>query len=149
CLNNGYICQSQYYSGSSSTGTLLKTTATQFHNDYNPYDQYTGQSTFINVFPTSETVTWPGGKTSQSTTSYDSGFTYYIYNPINDSGDPHTAFYAAPLLQKFYDYGQGSPGPLLKQVSTNYVWQTDSNYVTANMFNLPATSKILDGSGNV
>src|SRR5262249_50898641 len=37
CLNNGYICQSQYYSGSSSTGTLLKTTATQFHNDYNPY----------------------------------------------------------------------------------------------------------------
>jgi len=145
---SGYVCKAQYYTGPYNTGTLLKTVTTQYSLAYeNPYDTYTNQQTYLNVLPTSETITWPNGKTMQTTTTYDPGFTYYIYDPNLDQADTYTAYYGVPTLKTFSDYGQGAPGTIIKQVSTSYKWQSDSNYLNANLLNLVSSTKTLNGSG--
>ena len=146
CL--GYICQSKYYSGSATSGTLLKTVSTTYHSDYDPYNDFTGGSLNVNVFPTSQTVAWPGGKTSTTTTALDSGFTYYVFDPSTDGSNFYTGYYGVPVLQTASDYGQGAAGSLLKQSATSYKWQSNSNYLTGNFLSLPSSQKILNGSGN-
>jgi YD repeat-containing protein len=48
---------------------------------------------------------------------------------------------------KQYDWGSGSPGALLRETQTTYLWSTSSGYET-NLGILPASQTILDGSGN-
>ncbi|HEV3315945.1 MAG TPA: RHS repeat-associated core domain-containing protein, partial [Candidatus Angelobacter sp.] len=52
------------------------------------------------------------------------------------------------LSEKVYDWGQGSPGPLLHQADKTYVWQSDARYLAAHLLDLPASVVIKDGSGN-
>src|SRR5207244_2303742 len=40
-------------------------------------------------------------------------------------------------------------GPLLRQTLTTYQWQVSNAYLTANLLDLPATVKVLDGAGNL
>jgi len=47
-----------------------------------------------------------------------------------------------------YDYGSGSPGSLLRQTLTQYQWQADSNYLSANLLGQVASVTVKDGSGN-
>ncbi len=75
-----YETQKQYYQVG---GTLLKTVSTTYNsvasrNSNGP----------VNVVPTQIETTWPNGKTSQVTKSYDSGFSYLDFagNSTNLSG---------------------------------------------------------------
>jgi RHS repeat-associated protein len=45
-----------------------------------------------------------------------------------------------------YDWGQGSPGPLLRETDTTYQWETNSAYLTAHMLDLPASVIVYDGA---
>jgi RHS repeat-associated protein len=146
--SGGYISETEAYSGSHNSGTLLKTVTTQFTSSQGDGLCEYGTSHCggaINVLPVSTTISWPNGKTSQTTTTYDSGFQYQIYN-WDGTESYYTALYGLPTLQTYSDYGQGSPGSLLKQASTTYEWQNNSNY--GGLLDLVATSKILDASGN-
>lgn len=146
----GYICTSKVYSGSYSTGTLLKTVTSQYHWETDPYEQYTGSTAITNVVLNSVTTTWPGGKTGQITYTYDPGFTYYMFQTSDDSTTSANGFYGKQTLQTFSDYGSGgTPGPVLRQNSTTYQWQSDSTYATQNLLDLVATSKVLDGSSHL
>jgi hypothetical protein len=60
-----------------------------------------------------------------------------------------TGSYGKPVATREYDWGQGASGPLLRQAQTTYQWQVSSAYLTANMLNLPATVKELDGAGHL
>ncbi|HZR27779.1 MAG TPA: RHS repeat-associated core domain-containing protein, partial [Terriglobales bacterium] len=145
----GYITETKSYSGSYNSGTLLKTVDTQYRMDSNPIGDYLQISAPTNVVPQSVTTTWAtSGKVSQTATpQYDPGFTYYVYN-LDGSVSAYPALYGVPILQTASDYGQGSPGAVLKQTSTAYQWQNNSNYLTANLLNLPASVVEEDGSSN-
>jgi len=52
------------------------------------------------------------------------------------------------VQEKVYDWGQGAPGPLLKEIDTSYLWQSDARYLTAGMVDLPASITMKDGNGN-
>jgi RHS repeat-associated protein len=47
-----------------------------------------------------------------------------------------------------YDWGQGAPGPLLRETDTTYQWEINSDYLTAHLLDLPASVIVKDGSGN-
>jgi RHS repeat-associated protein len=143
----GYVTQTQSYSGSHSSGTLLKTVSTQYHMETDPMSNYTTANAAVNVVPLSQTVTWANGQTMQTTTTFDSGFQYGIYN-FDGTMSYYNAYYGLPVNQTASDYGQGAAGSTLKQTNTVYYWQNNSTYVTADLLNLPQTVKVLDGSGN-
>jgi RHS repeat-associated protein len=142
------ICQTDTYGGSRTSGTLLKTVSNQYHREDDPFVEYTQVDTDANVVLLSHTETWPGGKTSQTNTAYDSGFTYSIYHTVDGSTTYANGYYGLPVQQTFSDYGTNAPGPLLRQVATTYQWQGDSNFLGENLLNPPAISITSDGSGN-
>ena len=138
----------QTYSGSYSSGTLLKTVTTTYTPyQSNPLGIYGVPGGGINHLPISELVAWPNGKQSQTTTSYDTGFQYGYYNYDGSEGYGY-ASYGLPVLKAYSDYGSGAPGGILKQISNIYQWQGSSNYLSANLLALVQSSKVQDGSGN-
>src|SRR5262249_27232343 len=66
-----------------------------------------------------------------------------------DNGSaPGRPVFGNVVVEKEYDWGQGAPGPLLKETDTTYQWQVNSNYLTSRLVDLPALVIIKDGSGN-
>jgi RHS repeat-associated protein len=144
--------KTEFYDGSYSTGTPLKTVDTQYSGSSNPFDIYTfpvrisDTMTSTNVVPTSVTTTWSNGKKSQVSYQYDTGTTYYAFD--NRQGtygtwSTHTAIYGLPVRQDDYDFGSGNVGPLLRSTRTNYQWQTNSAFLNANLLSLPASVVIV------
>src|SRR5262249_45174071 len=46
------------------------------------------------------------------------------------------------------DYGQTSPGSLLRRSHTDFLFQSNSSYLSANLLNLPSAQITYDGGGN-
>ncbi len=167
-----YELKTRSYSGPQANNNLIKTIDTQYGispfggwrayspalsncTDVNPNSNFTPDDTYANIsgdlagaFPTFTTTTWPNGQVSQTKLVYDSGSSYWIAAAHGSFGG-----YSCPLIygkqvQKFeYDYGSGAPGPLLRQTNTQYLWQTNSNYLNADFLNLVSSTTILGPSG--
>jgi RHS repeat-associated protein len=139
-----YETKTQYYQGSHTSGTLLKTVG----NNYSPMwsgSQYGQLSETTNL--------WANNQENETTDSYDSALTFYA--PYWASGTQlstvygHTtsgASYGLLETKKDYDYGAGAPGSLLRTTTTTYEALSNSNYLTNNMLSLPA-SVAVTGSG--
>jgi len=77
-----YETQTQFYQGSHTGGTLLKTVKTDYQFTANPWDpnlitQSDVADSVTNVFPIRVTTVLPNGLTSKVETDYDAGFTYH------------------------------------------------------------------------
>src|SRR6266849_4168349 len=177
-----YETQTQFYQGSHTGGTLLKTVNTDYSFTPNPWDpqliSLSGEppDSVTNVLPIRVTTILPNGQTSKVETDHDAGFIYH--GPLDGittnqwtcyeiiPGDPtsttcsytdfqtypvtnYTASYGKAIATREYDWGTNAPGPLLRQTLTTYQWQVSSAYLTANLLNLPATVKVLDGAGHL
>jgi RHS repeat-associated protein len=110
-----YETQTQYYQGSQTGGTLLKTVNTDYQYTINPYDsvvigggQQADATSVTNVFPIRVTTTLPNGLVSKVETDYDTALAYHgpldgITSNIkecpatdpggNDNSDCHYYFY--------------------------------------------------------
>jgi hypothetical protein len=140
-LNNScslYVTQTQWYQGSASTGTLLKTETTDYQFSPNPYDRYgDGTQTVINVFPIRVTTIWPNGQTTKVERDYDSNLasTYGSYS------------YGNTVNVREYDYAINAPGPLLRTTANSYLAFSNSSYLAANLLNLLSSTVVKNGSG--
>jgi len=140
-----YETTTQYYSGSHTSGTLLKTIKTGYSN------VYTGSAI---GFPTTTNVLWANNQQNQIGTTYDSAVYFQqptfvaatdtLAGPLNTT---HPGSYGLPLTVKEYDYST-SPPPvnLLRTTTTTYEALSNSNYLTNNLLTLPA-SVAVTGSG--
>jgi RHS repeat-associated protein len=171
-----YETQTQYYQGSHTSGTLLKTVNTDYQYTANPWDPILigggpAADSVANVLPIRVTATLPNGLVSKVETDYDSALAYHgpldgiTYTeptqicdpdcrtvwgpPITNQVTNYTGSYGKVIATREYDWGQGAPGALLRQTQTQYQWQLNSAYLTANMMDLPAVVQTLDGSGNL
>src|SRR5215471_18802230 len=80
-----YETQTQYYQGSHTSGTLLKTVNTDYQYTINPYDSavigsdgvQSDATTVTNVFPIRVTTTLPNGLVSKVETDYDTALAYH------------------------------------------------------------------------
>ena len=152
-FTNRYETETRNYLGSYSSGTVLKTVDTTYptpwvedpNDDYGPGD---GIATYINVVPLSTTTTWPNGKTAKSIRQYDPGTTWTFFDGNNETTSTYSVLYGKVIQAGDYDYGQGAPGALLRQTVTNYQWQANSSYLTANLLNMPQSVTVQDSAGN-
>ena len=131
----------QSYSGSYTSGKLLRTVSTQYTADY-LYDYSSQEFNYslgvVNIRPTSVTTTLDSGQVSQTQTTYEA----YSFN-----GNP--AMRLNPVEIRKYDYGTGSPGALIQRTVYAYLHNTSSNpaYSTLNIVDRPSTVTVYDGSG--
>ena len=163
CANTeqSYEMETQTYQGTGSGRTLLKTESTSYScSAFQPYD-----SPFFwdaAVSPSQTTTLWANGQENEVAYVYDSSllkindsvflgsFNYSGASAFSGaySGFTNTAVtYGLLLSKKEYDYGNGSPGPLLRTTTTNYLALNNSAYLNANLLSLPASVQVTDGGG--
>lgn len=140
-----YETKTQWYS---SIGSLLKTVEMTYTCQENPYDTYSDGATFINTVRTGAKTTWPTGHVSQTSTAYDAGITYSMYDIWLETTTYFPVVLGSVLNETIYDFGANVPGGKLREVVNTYKWQSDSNYLNANQIDLLADSISKDGSGN-
>src|SRR5882672_3985633 len=122
------ITKVQYYSGLATAGNLLKTVQTD----------YGGSSTPL---PIRETVTLHDtNQVSKVETDWDS----------LSVGQPAPYFtWRNPTERREYDWGNGTPGSLIRRTHYNYLHLTNPAYQDQNLADLPTSMAVYDGSGNI
>jgi RHS repeat-associated protein len=134
-----YQTQAQYYAGSHTSGTLVKTIKTDnaLASTGTPY--ITGESIVAEV-PIRNTTIWPNGSQTKEEFDYDSGFSW------SDPTTTGTAIYGKRTNIRTFDYGTGAPGNLLRTVSNTYAFQSSSAYLNNNLLDLPAQISTFTGA---
>ncbi|MGA3093249.1 MAG: RHS repeat-associated core domain-containing protein, partial [Terriglobales bacterium] len=119
-----YETATKSYQGSSKTGPLLQEIDTTY-------------STGDGIVPTYiQTTDYTSGLVKAIAKSYDPG--YGTNRPIFGNVTSETD----------YDWGPGAPGGVLRQIATTYEFQNNSNYLTANLPDLPASVVISNAAAN-
>jgi RHS repeat-associated protein len=138
-----YETSTQYFQGSRTSGTLLKTVNTDYSWQSNPFDNGgDGTTTAMDVHPIRVTTIWPIGLTSKTETDYDHNLGFYYY------GQQYISYAGNPSETREYAYGQGAPGPLLRRTDHGYQAFANSSYLSANFLDLPSSKTVYDGAGN-
>ena len=128
-----YETETQHFQGTGGGRQLLNTVDTQYSQPTGPSGtQPAGHG--ANVVPTVITTTMANGKVTQVQKDYASDSPGFIYGNVTEERD--------------YDYGQGSPGPLLRKSRTSLLWQNNPAYYNLGMLDLPASTLVQDGGGN-
>ena len=71
-----------------------------------------------------------------------------VGDPIGQQGDGTASLsMGIPLTTTETDYGASMPGPVLRNTTILYQWETNSAYKDANLIDLPASVFITDGNG--
>jgi RHS repeat-associated protein len=136
-----YETETDYYQGSHTGGTLLKTVKTvyQFQND--PLDLIgDGTPLVTNVFPNQITTIWPNGMESQVQKNYDANLS------VTAPGGGYTMSYGNPTEVREYDYGTTTPLPLLRRTDYTYLAFNTASYLTAHMLDRVASETVYNGS---
>src|SRR6266853_1240405 len=126
-----YETSTQYYQGAKAAGHLLK----QVDTTYYPvllFATYSAEPAAGNFLAKDITTTvYPSGKVSRIHREYDTGL---------GTGKP---IFGNVVKELEYDWGQGQPGPLLRETDTVYQWQKNSTYLTAHLLDLPASVVVI------
>src|SRR5205085_2533442 len=131
-----YETRTQNYQGTGNSRQLLRQVDTSYAGQTLAVSAGVG-SALGNVVPTSiKTTIYPSGKVSLITKSYDSGL------------GPNAPIFGNVVSEKVYDWGPGTPGPLLRETDTRYMWQINGSYLAAHLLDLPAAVIVKDGNGN-
>jgi RHS repeat-associated protein len=142
-----YETETQYYQGSHTSGTLLKTVNTKY--------QALSSSTYLTGMgqPSQTESLWANNQENETAYTYDSALTFHAPYYISSTefspemgGLLPAASYGLVETKKEYDYGSSAPGSLLRTTTTSYEALANSNYLTNNMLSLPA-SVAVTGSG--
>jgi RHS repeat-associated protein len=145
------------YAGKSGSSTLLKTvTVTGYNFAISPQGFNGGlpaeHQAAIGVSPQGYTTTLDNGMSTTTLISYDSGFvdeqpvcssTNGCQNNYEGYLGPVTVSFGRQTDEKTTDYG----GAILRDTKTEYQWQANSNYLTANLLDLPYSVTVFNGSG--
>jgi RHS repeat-associated protein len=137
-----YEIQTQYYQGSHTSGTLLKTVTTA----------YQAAATGANVLsaspmvPVTTTTTWPSSQISKTTKAYDNNNSFTYVADYNGGTSGNTFIYGKVTGESVYDYPSGSS--LLRTRTTQYEAFVNSNYLNENLLNLPSSVQVTGSGGN-
>lgn len=145
-----YENQAIFYQGSKTNNTILKTNATTYSTSNPDASHWPYSSTpALNVFATSVSTTWPTQQESQVQHDADNAATFYspyIFEPsgqvdMNDS-QAFGGNYGDTVATREYDYGNGTPGPLLRTTSTYYLALSNPSYLANNLLKLPSQIQV-------
>jgi RHS repeat-associated protein len=135
------------------SGSTIETVSKTYEAAGDPFNGY--ESTYpvyANVFPTSETTTWPDGISCMSSETYSNTYSYSV--TFTQTGNPHPPIYSGtapngePATVSTYDCTSGG-NPSLLQVAQNVWMDSQSNYYNKNLFGLLQQGSMYDGSNNL
>jgi RHS repeat-associated protein len=129
-----------YYSGSSSGGNLLKKVVNTYTGERSPI----GGPYLINLRIIQQDTTLDNGAVRRTQTDYET-FQAVACNPTGAGCPSFTATRMNPTAVREYDYGSGSPGPLLRTTSYAYLHNTNTAYVAPNIVDRVTTMTISNG----
>src|SRR5262249_24569357 len=86
------------------------------------------------------------GQTRKTETDYETSTT--SCSPGICVHNPYTITWLNPTNVREYDWGSSAPGPLLRTTSYTYLHAANTNYLNANIADLPISITIYDGNGN-
>ena len=121
-----YETSTQEYRGTGNSRQLLKQVDTH-------YQTALGQEALFVFADSYKTTVYPSGKVKLVQRTPDPG--------LGDRSQPTFGLVSQELE---YDWGQGAPGPLLRETDTVYQWQKDSRYLTARLIDLRASVIVVD-----
>lgn len=130
----GYDLETQYFQGSASSGTVLKTVQNQYDGTSappgGPMSEYA-----LNIVLKQTTTTSPEGQLATVVNTWDT-----------PTPDPQNQLVrVGSLLQKDeYDYAN----TLARSTLNRYLWQDNSTYASNNFVLLSETVTVKDGAGN-
>lgn len=147
-IGDGYDTNVSVYNGSASPQDLVKSTDTSYSYQYNNADQ---DATLINVVPTAVKTTWASGAQSLEILQHDSGTTAGDVSGTNYNGEQ--VLYGNTIQVDEYGFGTYNgftpSGAPLKTTKRAWEWQQNSAYLTANLLDLPASTQVLSGGGQL
>lgn len=128
-----------YYQGSSN---LLRRVVSAYTGE--PFLQFGPGPEYLlgNVRPISVTTTLDNGYASQKQTDYET-FSY------NNGFATETATRTNPQEIREYDFGSGSPGPLMRRTDYSYLHNQNQMYANLNIVDRPSSVIVYNGSGTV
>jgi RHS repeat-associated protein len=126
-----------YYQGAVAPANLLKNVQITFNAPVTT--NFQGK---VNYLPVTRTTTLGNGQVFKQTYTYDSGFTF---QDILSTQGQLPVNYGNVVTETDYDYGASL---VLKQTTTNYQFQSNNNYLSANLLKLPSSVILSDSSGN-
>ncbi len=134
CSNGGsqgspipYVTTKNYYQGSHTSGTLIKTIQTDYQTSGN-----------LPILPIRETTTWnQQNLVTSAETDYDS-FHWLTGNCALMSA-------SNPIEKREYDYGTGIRGALIRTTDYGYLHLSNSTYLGLNILDKVTSKKIYAG----
>jgi len=124
-----------------SSGNTLRTVTNTYGYDHDP-----NSGLLIDGRVISKTTTLDNGQANQTQTDYET-FQY----SCSDAACPGTATRMNPTEIREYDYGAGSPGPLMRRTDYTYLHNNPTNgatYTALNIVNKVLATTVYDGSSN-
>jgi RHS repeat-associated protein len=82
------------------------------------------------------------------TTIYPSGKVKKVHKDPDTGLGANQPIFGNVKKEFEYDWGQGQPGPLLRETDTTYQWEINPAYLTAHLLDLPASVIVYDGAHN-
>jgi RHS repeat-associated protein len=123
----------QRYLGTSTSGTLKQTDATDYIKAENYGSSYPADNP---DFVANRITTTVGGQQKKVEMDYNYPVLDFGTYPLTDGN---------VVARREYDYG--SPGALLRTTTTAYLANSNSNYLNKNLISLPSSVKVQNGAG--
>jgi hypothetical protein len=128
-----------YYAGTATSGTLLKTVATDYAGEVE------AGVNVANVRPIRHTITLDNGLQTRVETDYET----FSYTSVNEVGGTGTATRMNPTEIREFAYASGAPGPLLRRTDYTYLHTGSATYTNLNIVNRKTSILVYDGSGTL
>jgi RHS repeat-associated protein len=135
-------------------GNTVKTVSNTYQAAGDPFNiSESNYPEYANVFPTSQTTTWPNGISCMSSETYSGAYSYSVTFAQTGNPDPPTYSGTAPNGERAtvstYDCSSGGNPPLLETVQDSWMDSQNNNYYNKNLFGLLQQESVYDGSGNL
>ena len=133
-----YETLTQYYNGSGSGRSLIKTVKTDYTYSSDPYTSYYGDTIphVISVLPTRTTTTLPNNLVSKVERDFQTA----------TASGGYVLTTGKVVQERVYDWGTNAPGALDRCTSTTYKTQQNSSYFSSDLLDLPAVVSVYSGA---
>jgi len=143
-----YEVKTQWYSGSQSTGTLLKTVLTQYRSTTTTLADMSNSRLIAAILPSVVTTQWPNGKQSKVETDYvDTDGVTGTTNVYDVVGTSYRVPIGNVIETREYNFQSGGTYTLARRTHYTYLPFQNSNYFNRNLLDRVSSVSVYDGSG--
>ena len=137
------ISKVEYFDGTAGSSPIIKTIATDYSSFFLDSLSTTGY-----YLPIRETTTW---NQQNLITKTETDWDLKVVSGLNTASGTGTVNWRNPIEKRAFDWGTGTPGPLLQRTHSSYrhLESDGTSYLNSNIADLPTLVQTYDGVGNL